>query len=199
MENEPKEILTKEVLLSRAALLATESSGLDFNTGRKNAVVTFHLNKCWYGVPAEYVVEAVKLRKVTPVPGIPDFIVGVINLRGNIMGVIDTKKVLSLPVREENTVRQDGKLISCSLIIIKVEGIEAGFLVDSVEGVTEIDPAGIEPPLSTLEHSQAQYITGEIRIEGRLLVLLNICAVLNSTEIKMLRERREDLSKINNI
>jgi purine-binding chemotaxis protein CheW len=101
------------------------------------------------------------------VPGLPDFLPGLIHVRGDIESVIDVQRLLGQPGA--------GAGASPRLIVMAVrKDFRSGILVDEVEDVVDVPRSAIQPPLITLEESIRDLIAGEIRLEGRLIPLLDL-------------------------
>jgi len=121
------------------------------------------------------------------VPNAPDVIEGVINLRGNIIPVMELRKRLNLPVRPED-MKED-----VWILIINIEDRVTGFIVDEVTKVLRIDVDAMEPtPEIVGEGLKSQYITGVCEIEKRLHTILNFEEILQVKEI----DKIKDLEKL---
>jgi purine-binding chemotaxis protein CheW len=139
-------------------------------SGNDIQLVVFKLGREEYGVSILQVQEIKRITEITRVPHSPDYIKGVMNLRGSVLPVIDLKKRLGLPPEEYT---EDTRII-----IIKVEEISVGMIVDAVSEVTTIDQNGIEPPQSVVGGIAADYLSGVGKLENRLLILLNTDAII---------------------
>ncbi|MBP2635834.1 MAG: cheW 1 [Firmicutes bacterium] len=139
-------------------------------SGNDIQLVVFKLGREEYGVSILQVQEIKRITEITRVPHSPDYIKGVMNLRGSVLPVIDLKKRLSLPPEEYT---EDTRII-----IIKVEEIVVGMIVDAVSEVTTIDQNSIEPPQAVVGGIAADYLSGVGKLENRLLILLNTDAII---------------------
>lgn len=139
-------------------------------SGNDIQLVVFKLGREEYGVSILQVQEIKRITEITRVPHSPDYIKGVMNLRGSVLPVIDLKKRLSLPPEEYT---EDTRII-----IIKVEEIVVGMIVDAVSEVTTIDQNNIEPPQAVVGGIAADYLSGVGKLENRLLILLNTDAII---------------------
>jgi purine-binding chemotaxis protein CheW len=145
-------------------------------------LVGFVIGKELFGVDILMVQEIIRETPITPIPNSPDFIEGVINLRGNIIPVIDLRKRLNL--REETA--PPGQIW---IMILNVNGRITGFIVDSVTQVLKVPSNSIKPPPDIVVSGlQSQYITGVCRIDKRLLILLDFNRILLVEEIKKLND-----------
>ncbi len=139
-------------------------------SGSDIQLVVFKLGREEYGVSILQVQEIKRITEITRVPHSPDYIKGVMNLRGSVLPVIDLKKRLNLPPEEYTD--------DTRIIIIKVEDITVGMIVDAVSEVTTIDQSNIEPPQAVVGGIAADYLSGVGKLENRLLILLNTDAII---------------------
>ncbi len=145
-------------------------------------LVGFVIGREMFGVDILMVQEIIRETPITPIPNAPDFIEGVINLRGNIIPVIDLRRRLNLRQAEA----PDGNIW---IMILNVEGRVTGFIVDAVTQVLKVPANSIKPPPDIVVSGlHSQYITGVCRIDQRLLILLDFDRILLVEEIKKLRE-----------
>lgn len=136
-------------------------------------LVVFRLAKEEYGLPITKVQEINRLVPITKLPQTPSFMEGIINLRGRIIPVIDLRKRFSLAISEHND--------DTRIIIVEVSGQTVGIIVDAVTEVVRLPAASVEPPPPTFI-LEAQYIQGVGKIDGRLLILLEIDNILTTQE-----------------
>jgi purine-binding chemotaxis protein CheW len=129
-------------------------------------LVIFKLGQEEYGVSILQVQEIKRITDITRVPHTPEYITGVINLRGSVLPVIDLKKRLNLPgqVSTEDT----------RIIIVKVKEISIGMIVDAVSEVMTIKEQDIDSPEVVAGSISANYLSGVGKLENRLLILLNL-------------------------
>ena len=139
-------------------------------SGNEMQLVVFKLGREDYGVSILQVQEIKRMMDITRVPNSPDYIKGVINLRGSVLPVLDLKKRLALPPGDytDNT----------RIIIIKVEDITVGLIVDAVSEVTTLAGESIEPPNTVVGGVSAQYLSGVGKQDDKLLILLNLAAIV---------------------
>lgn len=134
--------------------------------------LTFFLGNEEYALDIAGVSEIIKIREITDIPRAPEFILGIISLRGIIIPVFDLKKRLKLGA---------GEPTPASRIIVCQRGERAaGLLVDSITQVVRISDGAIEPPPSVLSGLDRELIEGVGRIQGRMLILLDLANVLNA-------------------
>ena len=149
-------------------------------------LVGFTIGKELFGVNILMVQEIIRAAPITAVPNSPDFVEGVINLRGNIIPVIELRKRLGFAMPD---VSMEGSWI----LILDIEGRITGFIVDSVTEVLKIEESTIEPPPDIVVAGlESQYIRGVCEIDEKLLILLEFKRILLVEEIKKLREMKAD-------
>ncbi|MGE7982607.1 chemotaxis protein CheW [Solibacillus sp. NPDC093137] len=141
-------------------------------TEQKNLkVIVFQLADKEYAIPVSHVKGIEKLMHITRVPKTERYVKGVINLRGVVTPVIDLRERFDLPVSgNEETTR---------IIIIALETMEVGFIVDSANDVLDIDASSIEQQPEVVGSLEEDFIAGVAKLENRLLILLHLDKVLN--------------------
>lgn len=150
----------KKILKARAKALAREAE--DGEEGKESIeVVEFLLAYEKYAIESSFVREVYPLKELTPLPCTPPFVLGIINVRGRILSVIDVKKFFDLP--------EKGLTDLNKIIIVHTDEIEFGILADSILGVRWIPLAEIQPSLPTLTGIRAEYLKGVTK--ERLVVL----------------------------
>ena len=136
--------------------------------------VTFVLMDETYGINVMQVQEVLRVTEIAPVPGAPDYVLGIINLRGNVVTVIDTRTRFGLPpVEMEDASR---------IIVIESEKQVVGILVDAVAEVVELreDEIDVAPNVGTEDSSR--YIQGVATREDSLLILVDLNKLLTDEE-----------------
>ncbi|MCX5712155.1 MAG: chemotaxis protein CheW [Candidatus Omnitrophica bacterium] len=148
--------------------------------GVKNLrVLVFSLGGENYCVEIKQVKEAVRMAQITEVPNTPEFIVGAMNLRGDIIAIIDIKQFFGLEAKEQTDLSR--------VIVTDILKSPVGILVDRVQNILDIDEKDIQPPLSTLKAEVVQYTRGQVNFEDKIIVFLDFEKILNCQEIKTLR------------
>ncbi|MEN6413169.1 MAG: chemotaxis protein CheW [Veillonellales bacterium] len=141
-------------------------------------LVVFKLGREEYGISILQVQEIKRMTDITRVPRTPDYIEGVINLRGSVLPVIDLKKRLDLPHQDDT---EDTRII-----IVKVEDIAVGMIVDAVSEVIAISRENIESPDTVVGGVSTKYLSGVGKQDNRLLILLNLEAIIGiGQEVKV--------------
>ena len=144
-------------------------------------LVGFVIGEELIGVDILTVQEIIREASITPIPNAPDFIEGVINLRGNIIPVIDLRKRLNLS-------RYEGQRNDHWILILTVEGRMTGFIVDRVTKVLNVPEDSIRPaPDIVVAGLKSQYVRGVCKLDQRLLILLDFNRILMVDEIKKLK------------
>ncbi|SDN28748.1 chemotaxis protein CheW [Alkalicoccus daliensis] len=143
-------------------------------------VIVFQLKDEEYGVEVEQVRSIERVQHITRVPSTPDFVEGVINLRGVVTPIIDLRKRFSI---EKNS-HSDATRV----IIVTVGAMEVGLVVDAANDVIDIPRESVEPPPEVVGGVEAEYIRGVAKLEKRLLILLNLDKVLNPKELEEIKE-----------
>lgn len=134
-------------------------------------VIVFQLADKEYAIPVSHVKGIEKLMHITRVPKAERYVKGVINLRGVVTPVIDLRERFELPISgNEETTR---------IIIITLETMEVGFIVDSANDVLDIDASSIEQQPEVVGSLEEEFIAGVAKLENRLLILLHLDKVLN--------------------
>jgi purine-binding chemotaxis protein CheW len=145
-------------------------------------LVGFRIGEALFGVDILMVQEIIRETPITPIPDSPDFIEGVINLRGNIIPIIDLRKRLNLTGLAAS--RDD-----IWIIILNIEERITGFIVDRVTKVLKVSMSWIKPaPDIVVAGLKSQYLRGVCKIDEQLLVLLDFNRILMVDEIKKLNE-----------
>ncbi len=165
MSNETKEIEKKDALDSMAG-----------------KYLTLKLGDEEYGIPILAIQRIIQLQNITPVPLTPDYVLGVINLRGKIIPIIEVRNKFQL----ESVERTD----STCLIIVQIENtsteLTVGLQIDEVSEVVFIESLQIQETPSFGEHSQTDFITSIAKIDERVIMLLDIEKILTSEEMDAL-------------
>ena len=146
-------------------------------------LVGFKIAEEEYAVDILMVQEIIRMMQVTKVPNAPDFVDGVVNLRGRIIPVIDLRSKLGLPKKE---VDKDKRII-----VVEVSGKTVGFIVDAVTEVLRIPASITEPPPDLITNVNSEFIKAVGKLEDRLLILIDLEKILSSNE-------KLELSAINN-
>lgn len=143
-------------------------------------LVVFKLGNEEYGVDITQVREIIKMREMTRIPNAPDFVEGVINLRGQITSVTDLRKRLGIGKHENNE--------HTRIIIIELDSSTIGMIVDSVSEVLRLNKTDVDPTPSMAVNVKTKYVRGVGKLKDRLLILLDLNKVLMQEEVKELEK-----------
>ncbi len=134
--------------------------------------LSFRLNEEWYGLTVYQLVEVLPLPKITRVPSVPDYILGVMNLRGEVLSTIDLKKFLGLPQGKSPT--------DPTIVVVEHEGVRTGLLVDGIGDLVSLTPEDLtEEPLLT-GRSQRVFFEGAARWGEVLLSIIKLEGLFQS-------------------
>jgi purine-binding chemotaxis protein CheW len=143
---------------------------------KQQQLVVFSMAKELYGVGIDSVHEIVKVPDITEVPDAPSYLVGVINLRGRIVPVVDLRKRLRLQAAERTKASR--------VLITENSGRLLGLLVDAVSEVLKVRPEAVEPPPDMIASIGVEYIIGVAKVEPRLIILIDLRKVLSVEDMK---------------
>ena len=143
-------------------------------------IVGFRVGRETFGVPISLVHEIVRVPEITAVPDAPACVEGVINLRGKIVSIIDLRKRFG-----ERQIQGSRKN---RILVAEVEGKLVGLVVDTASEVLKIPAGEVEAPPSALEEGDSNYITGVGKLNGRLILLIDLTKVLQRGELRRLGE-----------
>jgi purine-binding chemotaxis protein CheW len=158
------------------------------STVNSKQYVTFCLAEELFGVEVSRTREILSVISVTSVPQTPDYMLGVINLRGQVVPVIDMRLKLGLSAAEET---QDTCIIVVE-VLVDGEPIVVGALADAVREVLEIKSDAIEPPPRLGTRLNTEFIKGMGKIDESFLILLDIDKIFNTDEIALVQEIAEE-------
>jgi purine-binding chemotaxis protein CheW len=122
------------------------------------------------------------------VPNAPDYIEGVINLRGRIVPVVDLRKRFREVVAAPNKKNR--------IVVVELDGRPIGLIVNSASEVLKIPPSEIEAPHAVFQEGELNYITGVGKIRGRLVILLDLSRILQRGELRRLDEVAETAAPV---
>ena len=141
-------------------------------------LVTFCIGEVEFGVNLLKVQEIIRTMEITKVPRAPEFVEGVINLRGKVIPIIDLRRRFGLaPKAHDKNTR---------IIVIEINNIIVGFVVDAVSEVLRIPASTVEPPPPVVAGVDSDYISGVGKLQDRLLIMLDLDKLLSSEDMDML-------------
>lgn len=129
-------------------------------------VVVIGIRDLWCAIAMNHVTEVSSLLKITNVPWTREYVLGVSNLRGNIISIVDTGMVLG---RDPCIVKPSTRIVVC-----KSDNIQTGLLVDSMFEIADVDETDIDTSLTYQGTVRAEFISGEFEYDKRIVTILNI-------------------------
>ena len=161
----------RTILRARAKSLAQEPEKQG-ETEESLEVLAFLLAHETYAVETRFIREVYPLTELTPLPCTPDYISGIINIRGQILTIIDMKKFFDLPEKGITNLNR--------VIVVQQEDMELGILADEIIGIRNIPKSALNPPLPTMTGIHAGYIKG---VDGEGIILLDMERFLNDRQL----------------
>ncbi len=149
--------------------------------------LTFSLGKESYGIPILQVREIIGMMEITPVPKTPDFIKGIINLRGKIIPVMDLRCKFGMPEKEYNE-------RTCIIVVeIDINGLQKllGVVVDMVSEVVSINASEIEPPPEYGQNAEHNFILGIGKIKDKVVIILDIEEIFVCDEVLSILDKNQ--------
>jgi len=143
-------------------------------------LVSFKIANEEFGVDILNVQEINKMTQITKVPNAPDFVEGVINLRGRVIPIIDLRTRLKLEKKEHDK--------DTRIIVVEIDGKTVGFIVDAVKEVLRIPANIIEPPPQLATGIDSDFIRAVGKLEDRLLILIDLEKVLTEKDKEQLKQ-----------
>jgi len=137
-------------------------------------IVGFRVGRETYGVPITTVHEIVRVPEITAVPDAPDYLEGVINLRGKIVSIIDLRKRFGEASAQPSNRNR--------ILVAEVNGKLLGLVVDSASEVLKIPRSHIESPPALVQEGRLNCLTGVGKLQGRLIILIDLARLLPAAE-----------------
>ncbi|MGA2856394.1 MAG: chemotaxis protein CheW [Candidatus Sulfotelmatobacter sp.] len=150
---------------------------------RELHIVGFQVGRETYGVPITSLHEIVRVPEITAVPDAPDYLEGVINLRGKIVSVMDLRKRFGQ--------KQVGLKKQNRILVVEHQGRLAGLIVDSASEVLKISADAVEAPPAAFQEGGLNCVTGLGKVAGRLVVLLDMSKLLAPGSLQAKSENGE--------
>ncbi len=140
-------------------------------------IVGFRIGRETFGLPIALVHEIVRPPDITNVPHAPDYVEGVMNLRGRIVPVIDLRRRFGGSAGENTR--------KTRVLVVDVESRAVGLIVDSASEVLRISDTQIEPPPTVFTADATNYVTGVAKHQGRLIILVDLKRILQSGDLRI--------------
>lgn len=148
------------------------------NTDLSTKFLTFSVGGQYFGISIRNVIEIVQVEPATPMPELPYYAKGIINLRGKVVPLVDVNLRFGKP-EQEYTDR------TC-IIIIDIDGVDVGFIVDAVDEVLDIEESQISPPPNFSAGRENRFVTGVCKLEKHMVLLLDSKLLFSDSEMGML-------------
>ena len=146
-------------------------------------IVGFRIGRETFGVPIALVHEIVRVPEITAVPDSPGYVEGVINLRGKIVSVLDLRKRFGE--------RQIVNTKKNRILVSEVSGKMVGLIVDSASEVIKLPESDVQAAPSVFEDGELNYVTGVGKLQGRLIILVDLSKILQKGELRRVGEAPE--------
>lgn len=153
--------------------------GAGLSHGQLLQLVSFHIGGEEFGLDILRVQEIIRIQELTRVPNSPDFVDGVINLRGKVIPVVALRKRFGLEELAHDK--------QTRIVVVEVKGTVLGFIVDSVSEVLRIPAETVEPP-PRLGKVEREYVSGVGKLDNRLLILLDVDRLMSDSDDFVLPE-----------
>ncbi|MCL2138249.1 MAG: chemotaxis protein CheW [Treponema sp.] len=151
-----------------------------------NQLVTFQLGEELYGINIMDVKEIVRVQNIRAIPNAPTYVEGIFNLRSEIIPVINLHKRFHL----KKLINSEEDELLSGFIIIDLDGMKLGIIIDRISRVITIEKEEIQPPPQMLSGIGAEYILGVVRQEQGYLIILDIRDLFNPRELQKIAELR---------
>ena len=150
-----------------------------------NSYLSFNLGDEAFAAHVSKVLNILEMTKITEVPKSPDYMKGVINLRGTVLPVVDTRIKFGMPPTEYTN--------NTCIVVMEIEMgrdiVQVGALVDSVQAVLEIEDSQIQPPPSIGSKYKSEFIYGMVKVDDNFIMLLDMDKVFSTDEIISVKEK----------
>lgn len=148
--------------------------------GKERQIVVFSLNGEDYGVDIETIREIIPMQTIVPVPRAPEFVEGIINLRGRVIPVLDLRRHFGFEKKPAGPGQR--------IVIVEAGQESTGVVVDAVSSVIQVSQDAIEDPSEVIVGSDVGYIQGVAKVGKDLIVLLDLAAIMTDAQKKELKE-----------
>lgn len=142
---------------------------------QKDKFLTFRIGEEGYGLDIRHITEIIGIQKITPVPDMPDYVVGVINLRGNVIPIMNVRRRFGLPLKEYDP--------RTCIIVVNLEETSLGLIVDEVSEVLTITEDCLEPPPRVSRGPNSRFIQGLGKVGDEARMILDTRKILYDGEL----------------
>jgi len=147
---------------------------------RRERYLTFYLGEEQYGIAIDRIKEIIAMMKVTHVPKTPVYMKGVINLRGSIIPVVDTRLRFGMETRESD--------MNTTIVIVEMDKVNIGFIVDRVEEVSSIDSTALSEPPRFGNNIDTDFICSMAQMEENVVMILDVLKLFEADELISLEQ-----------
>lgn len=145
--------------------------------------VVFRMRNEFFGVPIDQVQSIEKVTNFTKIPQAPEYVNGIVELRGEVTTIVDLRRLLEIGQTDSTS--------EARILIVEVEGLRIGLLVDEAKEVIDLEDGFIEEPPQIIGGVKKEYITGVAKQTDRLLILVHLHKVLDIEQIEEVKEAVE--------
>ncbi|HVO40323.1 MAG TPA: chemotaxis protein CheW [Spirochaetia bacterium] len=140
--------------------------------------ISFTVGTEEYGLELLRVKEVIRMRQITWLPKVPSCVKGIINLRGDVIPIIDLRERFGLQAQELTTMTR--------VIVVEVEGKPVGMVVDSASQVVRVPADQFDPPPAAMGEGSRDLITAVGKLDGRLIIMIDVDRILSTEEISQI-------------
>lgn len=157
------------------AILDDDFYDEDDEDTQKDRFLTFTVGREDYGLEIRHVTEIICIQKITDVPDMPDYVRGVINLRGKVIPVMDVRKRFRIEERAYDD--------RTCIVVVNINDTAVGLVVDTVKEVVDIPPKQIETPREVIEGTTQRYIKGLGKVGTDVKILLDVARLVHKDDM----------------
>lgn len=150
----------------------------DVDDAQKDKYLTFKIADEEYGIPIQHIIEIVTIQRITEVPDMPDFVKGVINLRGQVIPVMDVRTRFKMELKDYDD--------RTCVIVTKLNAVTIGLVIDTVKEVADIPQENISAPPKFSKDGSGRYIMGMGKIGDDVKIILDVNKLLYEDELEAL-------------
>jgi purine-binding chemotaxis protein CheW len=154
--------------------------------GGAQRFLSFSLAKEIYAIPLLQVKEVIGYTNTTPLPNVPPYFKGIMNLRGQVISIIDLRLKLKIQKADFGP--------ETSVVILDIGSMNLGIVVDSIESVLSLDAEQMSPPPSMTSSQSAKCLIGVAKLDERLVLLLDVKLALNTDDFSVLNSQTKKAS-----
>ena len=148
-------------------------------------LVVFDLAAESYGVDISSVREIIRMQDITQVPRTPEFVEGVIDLRGRVIPVVDLRKLFGFGVKDAT---EDTRIV-----VVDIGGQDIGVVVDAVNEVLRISANAVEPPSSVITTEDSDFLLGIVKLPTRLIIFLDLERALSDIDTSVIMDQANEV------